>query len=118
MSKSNKVVNRPWGTYENLLDDKLCKVKKIVVNPGEHPSYQMHDKRAETWFVLSGCGVVKINEVEKSIGPSDIISVPIRAKHTIRNSSNKDKLVFIEIQTGTYFGEDDIVRFEDKYGRI
>ena len=118
MSKCNEIVNRPWGTYENLLDDKLCKVKKIIVNPGESPSYQMHNKRSETWVVISGEGTVKIDDKEKTIKSNDTVFVPALVKHTIKNTSSKDTLVFIEVQTGTYFGEDDIIRFEDKYGRV
>tara|TARA_Y100000310_G_C20533520_1_gene739697 strand:- start:497 stop:838 length:342 start_codon:yes stop_codon:yes gene_type:complete len=108
---------RPWGVYEVLHDGTDCKVKKIIVNPGENPSYQLHHKRSETWIVISGIGVAKINGDLLDIKANSVITVPSFAKHTIINTSNDTPLIFIEVQTGTYFGEDDIVRLEDKYGR-
>ena len=113
MSKTS----RPWGTYEVLLDDENCKVKKIVINPGEKPSYQYHHKRVEDWKIISGKGTVCLDDSEFEVSAGDIVSVPLLSKHTIRNIG-KESLVFIEIQTGEYFGEDDIVRLEDKYGRV
>ena len=107
---------RPWGTYEVLLDADDCKVKRITVKPGEHPSYQMHYKRSEKWVVVSGNGKVRIEDSLKKVGPGSVVDVPLQAKHTIVNDSDSD-LVFIEVQLGEYFGEDDIVRLEDKYGR-
>ena len=108
---------RPWGTYEVLLDDDNCKVKKIIVNPGENPSYQYHHKRSEDWIVVSGTGEVSLDENSFIVVAGDRVHVPVLSKHTIKNCGEED-LVFIEIQTGSYFGEDDIVRLEDKYGRL
>ena len=108
--------NRPWGTYEVLLDDEDCKVKKIVVKPGQNPSYQMHYKRSEKWIIVSGQGKLRLDDTVKEVKPGDTIDVPVEAKHTIINDTDED-LVFIEVQLGEYFGEDDIVRLEDKYGR-
>ena len=113
---SNYIENRPWGTFENLLDEEFCKVKKIIVNPGENPSYQFHHKRSECWVVTRGTGEVCLDGKKFSISPGESINVPVMSKHTIKNISDTP-LEFIEIQTGTYFGEDDIVRLEDKYGR-
>ena len=107
---------RPWGTYEVLLDDDNCKVKKIVVKPGENHSYQYHHKRAEDWFIVSGRGQVCLDDKIFEVAPGQNVHVPLLSKHTIKNTGD-DELVFIEIQTGEYFGEDDIVRLEDKYGR-
>ena len=107
---------RPWGTYEVLLDDDDCKVKRITVKPGENPSYQYHYKRAEDWTVISGQGEVLLDDDKFIVTPGQSIHVPALSKHTIKNCG-EDDLVFIEIQTGSYFGEDDIVRLEDKYGR-
>lgn len=107
---------RPWGHYVNLYDGGDCKVKRIVVNPGESPSYQMHHKRSEVWTIIAGSGKVKLNDNIRDISPGDTILVPVGDKHTIINNSD-NPLIFIEVQVGTYFGEDDIVRFEDKYGR-
>ena len=111
-------VTRPWGTYQTLLDDDNCKIKKIIVKPGENPSYQYHHKRAEDWIVISGKGEVKLNDTNINVSATENshIHVPVESKHTIINTGNED-LIFIEIQTGTYLVEDDIVRLEDKYGR-
>ena len=107
---------RPWGTYEVLLDDNNCKVKKITVKPGQSPSYQYHHKRAEDWIVISGTGTVRLDENTLNISPGASVHIPVMSKHSIQNTGEED-LVFIEVQTGEYFGEDDIVRLEDKYGR-
>jgi mannose-6-phosphate isomerase len=108
---------RPWGTYEILYDGNDCKVKKIIVNSDQTLSYQYHHKRNEHWIVISGEGQVKIDDELRTISSGDIIFIPALAKHTITNTDLEIPLVFIEVQTGSYFGEDDIVRLEDKYGR-
>lgn len=108
---------RPWGTYEVLLDDDNCKVKKISIKPGESPSYQYHHKRAEDWIVIQGKGVVRLDKEEFEVFPGKVVHIPVLAKHSIKNTCQEEMLVFIEVQTGDYFGEDDIVRLEDKYGR-
>ena len=112
-----EIGNRPWGTYYVLLDDVNCKVKKIVVNPNSRPSYQYHFKRSETWVVVEGEGKVTIDGQERDIQAGDIIEVPQECKHRIENTDSDNDLVFIEVQHGTYFGEDDIVRVEDDYDR-
>jgi mannose-6-phosphate isomerase-like protein (cupin superfamily) len=109
--------NRPWGNFENLLDDTYCKVKKIVIHPEQAPSYQYHFKRSEVWVVVKGVGELKLNDVIYKVSSGDVLEIPLEAKHQIKNTG-KDDLVFIEVQLGTYFGEDDIVRIEDNYGRI
>ena len=108
---------RPWGTYEVLLDDTNCKVKKISIEPGQSPSYQYHHKRSEDWIVIEGKGRVRLDLEEFEIGPGDRVHIPALSRHAIQNIDSDKNLVFIEIQTGTYFGEDDIVRLEDRYGR-
>jgi len=107
---------RPWGTYQVLLDDANCKVKKIVVNPGQSLSYQYHHKRSEDWLFITGTGVMTLDDKEFSISSGEKIHIPATSKHSVRNDGTSD-LTFIEIQTGEYFGEDDIVRLSDKYGR-
>ena len=107
---------RPWGTFENLLDKDYCKVKQIIIKPGEAPSYQYHFKREEVWVVVQGQGELKLNGNITSVKTSKIIHIPLEAKHQIKNIGNED-LIFIEVQLGEYFGEDDIVRIEDNYGR-
>tara|TARA_Y100000310_G_scaffold344109_1_gene455161 strand:- start:668 stop:1012 length:345 start_codon:yes stop_codon:yes gene_type:complete len=109
--------NRPWGSFENLLDTDYCKVKQIVIRPGQAPSYQYHYKRSEVWVVVQGSGELKLDDKITDVGVGQIINVPVEAKHQIKNIGDSD-LIFIEVQLGDYFGEDDIVRLEDKYGRV
>ena len=107
---------RPWGRYEILAESKDHKVKRILVSPGKRLSYQRHKYRAEHWFVVSGEGKVTINGQDLSVRAGDSVDVAIGALHRIANSGS-DELIFIEVQTGTYFGEDDIERVEDDFGR-
>ena len=108
---------RPWGTFENLLDTDYCKVKQIIIKPGQAPSYQYHFKRSEVWVVVQGKGELKLDDVLYPVNSGDTINIPLKAKHQIQNTGNED-LIFIEVQLGEYFGEDDIIRLEDKYGRL
>jgi len=113
----SKTVSRPWGTYKNILEEEYTKVKKIVINPGESPSYQYHFKRSEVWVVVKGTGEVKIDGAILNLNAGEVIRIPVEAKHTITNTGDEE-LVFIEIQLGESFEEEDIVRVEDKYGRV
>ena len=113
----NYTEKRPWGTFENLLEEKFCKVKKITIAPGQTPSYQYHFKRSEVWVVVQGNGEFKQDDILRNVKYGDILIVPTKSKHQLNNTVEKD-LIFIEIQHGEYFGEDDIVRVEDHYGRI
>lgn len=108
--------DRPWGCYEVLLDDDRCKVKRITVLPGKRLSYQRHERRAEHWFMVTGQGVVTLDGREVVVPSGSAIDIPKNAAHRIENRGNAP-LVFIEVQTGDYFGEDDIERLEDDYGR-
>tara|TARA_Y100000593_G_C4303522_1_gene334569 strand:+ start:2157 stop:2498 length:342 start_codon:yes stop_codon:yes gene_type:complete len=112
----DEIVQKPWGTYQNLLDSDECKVKKLVIYPDHRPSYQYHFKRTEVWVVVQGVGVVTIDDIDQEVGPGSVVVVPVKSKHRIKNTG-KDKLIFIEVQLGSYFGEDDIVRVSDDYGR-
>ena len=107
---------RPWGRFTNLLENEHCKVKEIMVNPGQRLSYQSHSKREEKWTVVAGVALVTLNEREVVLYPGDSIKIPKEAKHRVQNDG-KEILKFIEIQTGEYFGEDDIIRYSDDYGR-
>jgi len=107
---------RPWGNFTVLHTDENCQVKKLVVNPGKRISLQSHKFRAEHWFIVSGQGVAELDGVEMQVQSGDSIDVPIGSKHRI-SSSSAEPLVFIEIQTGSSFSEDDIVRYEDDFGR-
>tara|TARA_B100000131_G_scaffold174261_1_gene168337 strand:- start:374 stop:883 length:510 start_codon:yes stop_codon:yes gene_type:complete len=114
---NNYTEERPWGSFENLLDEKYCKVKRIIVKPEQRLSYQYHHKRAETWVVVQGTASVRLDDKDKDYFTGQIVSIPIGTKHRVQNKGKED-LIFIETQTGTYFGEDDIVRLEDDYKRI
>lgn len=108
---------RPWGSFEILYESKLTKVKKIHVKPGEVLSYQSHEKRAEDWIVLEGGGFIILNDVLSSVTAGDHFRIPVNTKHRIGSNSDGRGLTFIEVQTGTYFGEDDIKRYSDEYDR-
>jgi mannose-6-phosphate isomerase len=107
---------RPWGSYEVLQESTTHKVKSIIVQPGKRISYQRHEKRAEHWFIVSGQAEVTIDGVVTRIEPGTAIDIGIGAAHRIANIGNEE-LFFIEVQTGSYFGEDDIIRLEDDFGR-
>lgn len=107
---------RPWGQYWVLEDAATHKVKRIEVNPGGRLSYQFHQKRAEVWTMVQGTGRVTLDGVTKDYTVGETVLIPLKAKHRIENPTNQ-KLVFIEVQYGSYFGEDDIVRIEDDYSR-
>ena len=106
---------RPWGTYEVLLDSDNCKVKRISVKPNEQLSVQYHNKRSELWKIISGKGQILIGNDWVEAKPDTIVEIPQGAIHSVK--AIDESLIFIEIQTGTYFGEDDIVRLSDKYNR-
>lgn len=107
---------RPWGKFTNYYEGENYKIKEIVVKPGQRLSYQVHEKRAEHWFVVQGQGMATINDVEKPVVIGDTLDIPTQTKHRIGNTGSED-LIFIEVQTGSYFGEDDIVRLSDDYSR-
>ncbi len=108
---------RPWGTYTVLDEGSDFKVKRIEVFPKKRLSYQKHERRAEHWLVVRGTAKVTLNDVEKLVKTGDAINIRIGDAHRVENPSENENLVFIEIQIGTYFGEDDIVRIEDDFGR-
>lgn len=108
--------SRPWGGFEILLDSPETKVKRITVKPDQILSYQYHHKRAEHWIVVKGVASVVLDDVDYEYHPGQSVYIPKGAKHRVGNFKGED-LVFIEVQTGEYFGEDDIVRLEDNYGR-
>lgn len=107
---------RPWGEYHILYDDENCKVKKIIVKPGGKLSYQYHHKRNEVWTIISGTGVFTLESINSICSYGDTLIIPRMAKHMIENPGTEN-LVFIEVQRGSYFGEDDIIRLDDIYGR-
>jgi len=107
---------RPWGTYTVLEEAPNFKVKRIEVLPGKRLSYQKHSQRAEHWFVVEGTAKVTLDGSEIVIRSGEAIDIPIGVAHRVENPGDDD-LIFIEVQRGTYLGEDDIVRLEDDYGR-
>ena len=108
---------RPWGSYTVLDDQPGHKVKRILVAPGKRLSYQRHGRRSEHWFVVAGRGTFVLDGAVHEVTAGEAIDIPAGAAHRIANPGTED-LVFIEVQHGAYFGEDDIVRLEDDYGRV
>lgn len=109
-------VYRPWGSYETLVLSDRFQVKRIVVDPGEENSLQLHYHRAEHWIVVSGTAEVTIGENTRLLTENESVYIPLGMKHRIKNPGTIP-LVFIEVQSGSYLGEDDIVRLQDDYGR-
>ncbi|UTA47383.1 mannose-1-phosphate guanylyltransferase/mannose-6-phosphate isomerase [Simiduia sp. 21SJ11W-1] len=112
----HREVHRPWGKYHGLVINGRYQVKRITVNPGQKLSTQMHYHRAEHWVVVSGTAKVRVGEREQLISENESTYIPIGDVHSLENPG-KIPLELIEIQTGGYLGEDDIVRFDDRYGR-
>ena len=113
----HQTVYRPWGSYCILEDADDCKVKRLVVKPGQVLSLQMHQRRAEHWTVIRGIAKVRIDDSEFLLRPNESTYIPAQTRHRLENPGSED-VHLIEVQTGDYFGEDDIVRFEDIYGRV
>jgi mannose-6-phosphate isomerase len=109
--------HRPWGSYTVLEERATYKVKRIEVLPGQRLSYQKHEKRAEHWMIVGGRATVTLNGEDVDLSPGQSVDIQRGAAHRIANPGT-DLLTFIEIQQGDYFGEDDIIRLEDDYGRI
>lgn len=114
--KLHRTVARPWGTYTTLQEGPRFKIKRIEVKPGASLSLQMHHHRSEHWVVVSGTGRVWLGEREVLLSPNESTYVPIGSRHRLENPG-KVPLTLIEVQCGDYVGEDDIVRYDDKYGR-
>ena len=113
---SNYIEHRPWGSFEHLLDTDYCKVKRIIVLPKCRLSYQYHHKRSEAWVIVQGTATVTLDDKVHTFMEGQVVQIEYGTKHRVENKSEQD-LIFIETQTGTYFGEDDIVRIKDDYGR-
>jgi mannose-6-phosphate isomerase len=116
MNKQQPENVRAWGHYEILETSEVHQVKRHVVNPGKRNSYQRHKRRTEHWIVVEGTCRATIDDKFVDAGPGDVISVALGVKHRWSNPGDTE-LVIIEVQTGDYFGEDDIERFEDDFGR-
>lgn len=113
----HREVYRPWGKYDSVDNGERFQVKRITVKPGAKLSIQMHHHRAEHWIVVSGTAKVQIDDTEQFVTENESVYIPITAVHALENPGKVD-LELIEVQSGSYLGEDDIVRFEDRYGRV
>jgi mannose-6-phosphate isomerase len=107
---------RPWGRYEVLQESAHHKVKCIWVTPGKRLSYQRHQRRAEHWFIVQGTALVTIDGEERTVGAGETVEFGIGVLHRLANIG-QDEVIFVEVQTGSYFGEDDIERIEDDFNR-
>ena len=108
--------HRPWGGFSVLEDCPTHKVKRIWVHPGQRLSYQRHVKRSEHWIIIEGRARVTLDGRDVDLQADQAVDIPVGAAHRIANPG-VDLLTFVEVQRGEYFGEDDIIRLEDDYGR-
>jgi mannose-1-phosphate guanylyltransferase/mannose-6-phosphate isomerase len=116
-AQEHRFEHRPWGKFTILRDDDYFKSKLISVDPHSQFSYQSHERRHEHWIIVKGAGEVILNDKVIKVKEGQSIEIPMGAKHRMRNTEST-VLEFVEVQTGSYFGEDDITRFEDDYSRI
>jgi mannose-1-phosphate guanylyltransferase len=112
----HREVHRPWGSYDSVDNGQRYQVKRITVKPGKSLSLQMHHHRAEHWVIVSGTALVQLGDDKKVLSEDQSIYIPLGTVHRLTNPGKVD-LHIIEVQTGTYLGEDDIVRLEDTFGR-
>jgi mannose-1-phosphate guanylyltransferase / mannose-6-phosphate isomerase len=117
LTEFHRTVHRPWGTYTVLEESANFKIKRIVVNPGAKLSMQLHKHRSEHWVVVSGVATITNNEIEFTLNENQSTYISKTHKHRLENKGS-EPLAIIEVQCGEYVGEDDIVRFDDKYGRV
>ena len=115
--KLHREVYRPWGKYDSVDSGERYQVKRITVKPGEKLSIQMHHHRAEHWIVVSGTARVTNGDKTFLVTENESTYIPVGVIHALENPG-KLPLELIEVQSGSYLGEDDIVRFEDRYGRL
>jgi len=113
----HQTVLRPWGSYSVIEDATDCKVKRLIVKPAHVLSLQLHHRRSEHWTVIRGTAKVRVGERELLLNSNESVYIPVNTLHRLENPTDQD-LHLIEVQCGEYFGEDDIVRYEDRYGRV
>lgn len=114
---NTEIFSRPWGFYKTTVLNEYFQSKVISVKPNEQLSLQSHNHRDEHWIIVHGKGLVTIGEDEKEVKSGDNLYIPRNTKHRLKNIDEKESLIVTEVQLGDYFGEDDIIRYEDKYGR-
>jgi mannose-6-phosphate isomerase-like protein (cupin superfamily) len=107
---------RPWGWFEILFEEANLKIKRIMVKPGKRLSLQSHEHRAENWVIIQGQALFTLNEKTFNLGPRRGVFIPEKTKHRMENPG-QENLIFVEVQTGTYLGEDDITRYQDDFNR-
>jgi len=112
-----EIIKRPWGSYKVLVDSASYKIKEITVNPGHRLSLQSHEERSETWTVIYGVATVTMGDVTWNVNEDECVWVEAQTKHRVANDG-RIQLVFIEVQTGNSFDEEDIIRYEDDYNRV
>ena len=117
IENSPKFDRRPWGSFTVLDEGENYKVKRIEVLPGKRLSYQKHAQRAEHWFVVAGTAKVTLDDRDITVAAGHSIDIPIGSAHRVENPG-QELLVFVEVQRGSYLGEDDIVRLHDDFGRV
>ena len=116
INEVQQTYQRPWGSYTTVAMDSGYQVKTISVHPGQQLSLQKHFKRSEHWVVVKGVATIQIDEVRKDYQVNEAVYIPVEAKHRLANFT-EEEVVIVEVQVGSYLGEDDIVRFEDDYKR-
>ena len=116
-ANKHKTIYRPWGNYTSIAEGKNWQVKEIIVKERQSLSLQKHNYRTEHWVVVNGIALVEIDNERITLEKNQSIYIPLGSKHRLSNKG-KDDLILIEVQSGSYLGEDDIIRFEDNYGRI
>ena len=112
-----EIYERPWGFYKTTVLNDRMRAKVISVKPDSRLSLQMHEKREEHWIIVKGSGEARIGDSLIDVRPGTYLFIPKGTKHRLTNRSKDETLIISEVQMGTYFGEDDIIRFEDDYGR-
>ena len=112
----HRKIFRPWGSYFSMAEGINWQVKRINVNPGQSLSLQKHNHRNEHWVVVSGEALVEVGEEKKNLFKNQSVYIPVGCKHRLSNPG-EEQLILIEVQSGSYLGEDDIIRYEDNYGR-
>ena len=117
MTAAIETETRPWGRYDVLTETATFKVKTITVSPGKRLSYQRHRRRSEHWYVVAGTGLATLDGATRNIAAGSTIDVAVGVAHRIQNTGS-GPLIFVEVQRGAYFGEDDIERLSDDYGHV
>lgn len=117
LKKNSTIVRRPWGTYQKIYQECGVWVKRVEVDPGSRLSLQKHNHRSEKWIIVSGDGLVVINNLTTTVTTGSVVDIPVRVLHRMANMG-KDPLVFIEVACGDKLTEEDIIRLQDDFDRI